>query len=90
MRVAQQLHETHSVAERRQIIRFALRDRDPFTIYSLLETLGFGTRESAELVFAFEMLRSRNFPLDDLAAWTTRAATYLGNVLDDSFTRLVG
>jgi hypothetical protein len=83
MQVAQQLREAQSVTGRRQIIRFALRARDPFTIFSLLETLGFGTRESADLVFAFEMLRSRGFPLDDLTAWTKRAITYLGSVLDD-------
>jgi hypothetical protein len=84
----QQLHETRSVVGRRQIIRFALRDRDPFTIFGLLETLGFETRESAELVVAFEMLRSRNCPLDDLTAWTVRATHCLGCVLDNGSTRL--
>jgi hypothetical protein len=80
--------DARSIEGRRQIISFALRDRDPFTIFGLLETLDFRTRESAELVFAFEMLRSRAFPIDDLTAWTKRAASYLGRVLDDGFTRL--
>ena len=39
-------------------------------------------------MFAFEMLRSRAFPIDDLTAWTKRATTYLGRVLDDGFSRL--
>jgi hypothetical protein len=52
--------------ERQQLVRFALRDGDPFTIVHLLETLDLRTRETADLLFAFEMLRSRNFPIDDL------------------------
>jgi hypothetical protein len=74
--------------ERQQLVRFALRDGDPFTILHLLETLDLRTRETAELLFAFEMLRSRNFPIDDLTAWSGRARVYLGRVLDDGFTRL--
>jgi hypothetical protein len=74
--------------ERQQLVRFALRDGDPFTIVHLLETLDLRTRETAELLFAFEMLRSRNFPIDDLGAWCGRAKFYLGRVLDDGFTRL--
>jgi len=71
-----------------QLVRFALRDGDPFTIFGLLETLDFRTRESADLVFSFEMLRSRAFPIDDLSAWTRRATDYLRRLLDDGFTRL--
>ena len=59
--------------ERQQLVRFALRDGDPFTIVHLLETLDLRTRETADLLFAFEMLRSRNFPIDDLSAWSGRA-----------------
>jgi hypothetical protein len=86
--IAHQSPETPSIVGRRQLIRFALRDGDPFTIFGMLETLDFRTRESAELVFSFEMLRSRRFPADDLSAWTRRATNYLGGVLDDRFTRL--
>jgi hypothetical protein len=76
-----------AVAARLQMVRFALRDGDPFTIFSLLETVDFKSRESADLVFSFEMLRSRGFPVDDLSNWTKRATGYLGRVLDDGFTR---
>jgi len=86
--IPHQSAETSSVIGRQQLVRFALRDGDPFNIIRLLETLDLRTRESADLVFAFEMLRSRNFPVDDLTAWTKHASTYLGRVLDDGFTRL--
>jgi len=84
MAIPNQSAETPSVTGRQQLVRFALRDGDPFNIIRLLEVR---TRESADLVFAFEMLRSRNFP-DDLTGWTKRASAYLGRVLDDGFTRL--
>ena len=61
MGVAHQPSETPSIEGRQQFIRFALRDRDPFTIFHLLEELDLRTKDSAGLVFAFEMLRSRIF-----------------------------
>ena len=86
MAIPHQSAETPSVTGRKRLVRFALRDGDPFNIIRLLEMLK--TRDSADLVFAFDMLRSRNFPVDDLTAWTKRASTYLGRVLDDGFMRL--
>jgi hypothetical protein len=88
MAIPHQSAETPSVTGRKRLVRFALRDGDPFNIIRLLEMRDLKTRDSADLVFAFEMLRSRNFPVDDLTAWTKRASTYLGRVLDDGFMRL--
>ena len=85
MRMLNQPRDTtthqQAVAERAQFdIDFALRTGDPFTMYGVLETLDLRTRESADLIFSFGMLRSRGFPADDLCSWSTRATSYLGRV----------
>jgi hypothetical protein len=74
-----------ALAERAQFdINFALRTGDPFTMYGVLETLDLRTRETAELIFSFGILRSRGFPADDLSSWATRATNYLGRVVERS------
>ena len=87
MAIPHQSAETPSVTGRKACpLCAAVGDR--YNIIRLLEMLDLETRDSADLVFAFEMLRSRNFPVDDLTAWTKRASTYLGRILDDGFMRL--
>ena len=70
MAIPNQSAETPSVTGRQQLVRFALRDGDPFNIIRLLEVR---TRESADLVFAFEMLRRVTFPTISPAGPSVRA-----------------
>ena len=71
-------------AGRDRIIRFVLRDGDPFTMYGLLDALHINATESVDLIAAFEVLRARNFPLEALAELKRKARCYLQRLLGET------
>jgi hypothetical protein len=69
---------------RDRIIKFVLRDGDPFTMYGLLDTLHINSPESIELIASFIVMRGRGFPLEDLVAWKKSAHAFLKRLVGEA------
>jgi hypothetical protein len=69
---------------RDRIIKFVLRDGDPFVAFGLLDSLCLNTPESIELIASFIVLRGRGFPLEDLVAWKKSAHAFLKRLVGEA------